>query len=56
MMLRHSFGLEEPACAVERAVEQTLDAGYRTRDIAAPGEPFLHTNEMGDEVARRLVE
>ncbi len=55
MMLRYSFGLEEPARAVERAVELTLDAGHRTRDIAAPGAPFLHTGEMGDEVVRRLA-
>jgi 3-isopropylmalate dehydrogenase len=55
LMLRHSFGLEEAARAVERAVEQTLDAGHRTRDIAAPGAPFLHTHEMGDEVVRRLI-
>jgi 3-isopropylmalate dehydrogenase len=55
MMLRHSFGLEEPARAVELAVEQTLDAGCRTRDISAPGAPFLHTDEMGDEVVRRLA-
>jgi 3-isopropylmalate dehydrogenase len=54
LMLRHSFGLEEPARAVERAVEDTLDAGFRTRDIAAPGAPFVHTHEMGDEVVRRL--
>jgi len=55
MMLRHSFGLEGAARAVERAVEQALDAGCRTRDIAAPGAPFLHTPEMGDEVVRRLT-
>jgi 3-isopropylmalate dehydrogenase len=54
LMLRHSFGLEDCARAVERAVEQTLDAGHRTRDIAATGAPFLHTHEMGDEVVRRL--
>lgn len=54
LMLRHSFGLEEPARAVERAVEETLDAGFRTRDIAAPGAPFARTHEMGDEVIRRL--
>jgi 3-isopropylmalate dehydrogenase len=54
LMVRHSFGLEEPARAVEQAVEATLDAGCRTRDIAAPGAPFLHTSEMGDEVVRRL--
>ncbi len=54
LMLRHSFGLEESARAVEQAVEATLDAGFRTRDIAAPNAPFLHTSEMGDEVVRRL--
>jgi 3-isopropylmalate dehydrogenase len=55
LMLRHSFGLEEPARAVERAVELTLDAGHRTRDIALPGEPSLSTHEMGNEVVRRLT-
>ncbi|MGH2391773.1 MAG: 3-isopropylmalate dehydrogenase [Chloroflexota bacterium] len=54
LMLRHSFGLEDNARAVESAVEQALDAGCRTRDIAAPGTPFLHTSEMGDEVVKRL--
>jgi 3-isopropylmalate dehydrogenase len=54
LMLRHSFGLEDNARAVESAVEQALDAGCRTRDIAAPGAPFLHTGEMGDEVVKRL--
>ena len=53
LMLRYSFSLEEPARAIERAVEQTLAAGHRTRDIAA-GAAFLRTDEMGDEVARRL--
>jgi 3-isopropylmalate dehydrogenase len=55
LMLRHSFALEDEARAVESAVEAALDAGCRTRDIAAPDAPFLHTGEMGDEVVRRLV-
>jgi 3-isopropylmalate dehydrogenase len=55
LMLRHSFGLEDAACAVEAAVEATLDAGCRTRDIAAPGAAYLHTGEMGDEVIRRIT-
>ena len=54
LMLRHSCGLENTARAVEFAVEATLDAGHRTRDIAAPGATFLHTDEMGDEVIRRI--
>jgi len=35
MMLRYSFGLEAEARAIEDAVTATLDAGYRTRDIAS---------------------
>ena len=34
MMLRYSLGLTEEAAAVERAVEQTLEGGLRTADIA----------------------
>lgn len=35
MLLRYSFGLETEARAIESAVTATLDAGYRTRDIAS---------------------
>jgi 3-isopropylmalate dehydrogenase len=55
LMLRHSFGMEDEARAVESAVGGALDAGCRTRDIAAPNAPYLHTSEMGDEVVRRLA-
>ena len=33
MMLRWSFGREDAATAIERAVEAVLDAGYRTADL-----------------------
>jgi 3-isopropylmalate dehydrogenase len=33
MMLRYSFGLETEAVAIEKAVEDVLDAGFRTGDI-----------------------
>ena len=33
MMLRYSFGLEAEAVAIEKAVEDVLDAGFRTGDI-----------------------
>lgn len=38
MMLRHSFDLPAAADAVERAVSQALDAGWRTPDLTANGE------------------
>jgi 3-isopropylmalate dehydrogenase len=54
MMLRHSFGLEREAATIERAVEQTLDEGHRTRDMARPGEHALNTAEMGKLIVQHL--
>ncbi len=47
MMLRWSLGQPEAAAAIETAVNDALDDGYRTRDLL-PG-------EGGDEVAVTLV-
>ncbi len=54
MLLRWSLGLQREADAVEDAVEGVLAEGYRTRDIASPGEEALGTREMGDLIASRL--
>jgi 3-isopropylmalate dehydrogenase len=54
MLLRHSLSLEAEAVAVERAVEQTLDQGYRTYDIMEPNRTKVGTSEMGDLVARNI--
>ncbi|RME76456.1 MAG: 3-isopropylmalate dehydrogenase [Chloroflexi bacterium] len=54
MMLRTSFGLTREADAVEAAVEAVLNAGYRTPDLAKPGEPTVGTVEMGDRVVEKL--
>ncbi|MFQ6026418.1 MAG: 3-isopropylmalate dehydrogenase [Dehalococcoidia bacterium] len=54
LMLRYSLGLTEEAASVERAVEQVLDAGYRTPDIASPGTARVSTSEMGDQIAAAL--
>jgi 3-isopropylmalate dehydrogenase len=56
MMLRLSFGLEEEAEAIENAVEQVLDAGSRTRDIASFGTPFLTTEGMVEEIKAALLD
>ena len=50
MMLRHSFNLGAEAASIERAVEQTLADGCRTRDLVGTGEAFLTTAEMGKRV------
>ncbi|HEX9037014.1 MAG TPA: 3-isopropylmalate dehydrogenase [Ktedonobacterales bacterium] len=55
MLLRHSLGLKREAAVVERAVRQTIRAGFRTADIARPGEKVVSTREMGDAVIERLA-
>ena len=54
MMLRYSFGLSAEADALEGAVSAVLDAGYRTADIAKPGEPTVTCAQMGGLVAERV--
>lgn len=56
MMLRVSFGMEEEAAEVERAVNQVLDAGFRTGDIASFGQTHSSTTEMIDEVKAVLLD
>nr|MBF6592597.1 3-isopropylmalate dehydrogenase [Ktedonobacterales bacterium] len=55
LLLRHSLGLPRSAEAVERAGEQVIAEGYRTADIATPGERIVTTHEMGDAVVRALA-
>jgi 3-isopropylmalate dehydrogenase len=53
MMLRYSFDLEKEAKAVEKAVEDALNEGYRTYDIMSEGKTKVGTKEMGDIIARK---
>lgn len=61
MLLRYSFGLEAEAAEIERAVNATLDDGWRTGDIAgsridavkAAGK-LVGTKAMGRLVVERL--
>jgi 3-isopropylmalate dehydrogenase len=54
MLLRHSLGLETEAQAIERAVDEVLEAGVRTGDIAETGSEIVGTTVMGDLVAARI--
>jgi len=54
MMLRWSFGLHEEAHAIEDAVAAVISEGFRTPDIAAPGDRTLSTAEMGAIIAGRV--
>ena len=54
LLLRHSLGLEQEAAAIEKAVSQVLDEGYRTGDIFSEGCTKVGCTEMGDLVAARV--
>ncbi len=56
MLLRHSLGLETEAAAIEQAVDQVLDEGVRTPDIAHTGTETVGTQLMGDLVVRALLD
>ena len=57
MLLRHTMHLENEAADIEAAIENVLDAGYRTRDIAASSaERMVNTPEMGQLVTEALAE
>jgi len=54
MMLRHSFGLEAEARAVEAAVDKALDAGAVTVDIIGKRDAAVGTQAAGDAVLAAL--
>jgi len=57
LMLRHSFGLNEAAAAIENAVAKAIETGNRTGDIfnaAETGARKVGTREMGDVIATAI--
>lgn len=54
MMLRYSFDMPREADAIEQAVNQVLDEGYRTADIYEDGMKKVGCREMGRLVAERI--
>jgi 3-isopropylmalate dehydrogenase len=56
MMLRYSFGMTDAAEAVEKAVEKTLNDGFRTGDIyqGHAGEQKVNTADIGAAIIARL--
>ena len=53
MMLRYSFGMSAEADDIVRAVDEVLEAGCRTADLAH-GSPAMTTEEMTDAILARL--
>ena len=55
MMLRHSFNLNQEALTIEAAVEQVIEAGYRTEDLREQSKEMVGTKEMGRLIAEAIV-
>ncbi|HEY3763234.1 MAG TPA: 3-isopropylmalate dehydrogenase [Verrucomicrobiae bacterium] len=54
LMLRHSFGLNAAAAAMENAMQRAIESGHRTGDIYNAAETNTRkvgTREMGDAIA-----
>ncbi|MEE8584328.1 MAG: 3-isopropylmalate dehydrogenase [Acidobacteriota bacterium] len=54
LLLRHSLGRDDIALEIEAAVQQLLDEGLRTADIAAPGQATIGTRQMAKLVCQAL--
>ena len=55
MMLKYSFKMDKEAEAIENAVTEVLEAGYRTPDIMSEGMKAVGTKEMGDIIAETVM-
>ncbi len=56
LLLRYSLGLNQEAQAIEAAVEQCINAGYRTEDLREAGKEALSTQAMGQRVIDVLAQ
>jgi 3-isopropylmalate dehydrogenase len=56
MLFRYSLDQQAAADAVEAAVEKVYEDGYRTPDLFGEGMTKVNTQEMGDLVAKALLE
>ena len=50
MMFKYSFGYEKESNLIEKAVENVLNSGIRTADIAKHGENKVSCSFMGDKI------
>ena len=54
MALKYSLNLDNEANLLEKAVQDVLDQGIRTRDILSKGTKEVSTSEMGDAIISKL--
>ena len=54
MALRYSLDLDNEADSLEKAVQEVLNNGLRTKDIISEGTKEVSTSQMGDAIISKL--
>ena len=54
MALKYSLNLDKEANNLEKAVQDVLDDGLRTKDIISKGMKEVSTSQMGDAIISKL--
>lgn len=54
MMFDHSFDMQKASEIIEKGITQTLDAGYRTADIATEGNKIVTTEEFTNIIMENM--
>ena len=54
MALRYSLDLDKEANSLEKAVQNVLNDGLRTKDIISKGKKEVSTSQMGDAIISKL--
>jgi len=52
--MRYSLDLDKEADDLEKAVQNVLDEGLRTKDIVSKGTKEVSTTQMGDAIISKL--
>jgi len=55
MLLRESFGREDAATLIEKSLQETWRAGWRTADLTEPGGKVLGTQAMAGKVVEQVL-
>lgn len=56
MMLKYSFNDNKAHDTIVKAVKDSLKDGYRTKDIYSEGMTLIGTKEMGNVIAKKILE
>ncbi|RTZ60168.1 MAG: 3-isopropylmalate dehydrogenase [Gammaproteobacteria bacterium] len=54
MMLKYSFNMDEAGMLIEKAIEETLNQGYRTADIYSEGTIKVDTKGMTQKIVENI--